>query len=395
MPTAPCSPLSEVRILGAINGTELFGHERGNIEAYRALRDLGAKVRIGVNAKDDGGAVAALLRQLNFDLFSLPFGAQWSWQWLKAIGPKFAWDQLRFVFSCSRIWKEQAAAFKPTHFMIGSELVYSFLLLALRKCCQPLIWRMGDCPSFDSKFNFRIWKSGMKRATKVVAISEYVKGQAIRGGLPEEKISVIHNLAPDFAAGAAIDEAGPHPSLEADRALLLYVGAVAEHKGLLLLAEAFAKLAPEDPALRLAIVGGSQYDGEFRSRLRSHLAELGISHAVELPGASPNPALWYSKAVVHVAPSICEEALGNVVLEAKRAGAPSVVFPSGGLPEAVRHKIDGYVCEEKSVASLTGAIRWMLSDPARLSTMRRAAMEDSEARFGRARFLRQWGEVCR
>ena len=39
---------------------------------------------------------------------------------------------------------------------------------------------------------------------------------------------------------------------------------------------------------------------------------------------------------VLVAPSLIEEALGLVVMEAKMAGLPSIVFPSGGLPDGAK-----------------------------------------------------------
>lgn len=114
---------------------------------------------------------------------------------------------------------------------------------------------------------------------------------------------------------------------------------------------------------------------------------------VSLPGHLPNPAGRYSAAAVHVAPSVCEEAAGNVVMEAKMAGTPSVVFPSGGLPEMVRHQVDGYICRDKTVDALVEGIRWCLADRARLRSMGEAARVDSETRFGQARFAAAWASV--
>jgi glycosyltransferase involved in cell wall biosynthesis len=382
--------LKGIRVLAAINGMELFGHERGNIEVFKALRDQGAEVKVGVNAREDGGSVGRHLRSIAFETFMVPFGPQWSLKWLKLEGPVFAWNQCKNVLGSSRVFSQQIRSFKPTHFALGSELAYSFLALALLRCRQPLIWRMGDAPPTESLFNFPIWKMGMRRAARVVANSRYVAGTAVSAGLLEDKISVINNLAPDFGSDK---EADPVPTLQYGQKALIYVGSVSEHKGVALLVDAFAKVAEHEPMLQLWILGGSIYDSEFRQRLVARVHQLRIHKRVTLVGHVKEPGPWFAAASVHIAPSIWEEPFANVVLEAKRSGTPSIVFPSGGLPEMVRHEVDGYICHTKTVQSLAEGIRWMLANSTTLTAMAKAAAEDSELRFGRPRFLRQWAEV--
>ena len=381
--------LTGIRVLAAINGMELFGHERGNIEVFKALREMGAKVRVGINARESGGEVGAHLRFLKFDTFPIPFGAQWSWQWLKKHGPSYALAQFKGVYSCSGILIQELQKFQPTHIHLGSELAYSFLSLALRKCSSPLIYRMGDAPPVDSRFNLPLWKLAMRRSKRIVGISNFVKTEAIRIGIKAESISVIYNLAPVFT------RATPQfpPNLSDKELALVYVGSVAEHKGLIPLMDAFNELIRDIPMLRLWIVGQSADDADFRKNLIERAQAAGIDQAITFGGHSQNPDQWYEKASLHLAPSICDEALGNVVLEAKRSGTPSIVFPSGGLPEVVRHEVDGYVCQEKTAQSLASAVRWMLADEERLEAMGRAAQEDCETRFGRVRFLQQWADV--
>ncbi|MFN3598021.1 MAG: glycosyltransferase family 4 protein, partial [Rubricoccaceae bacterium] len=61
------------------------------------------------------------------------------------------------------------------------------------------------------------------------------------------------------------------------------------------------------------------------------------------------------------APSRGPEAFANTVVEAKRAGVPSVVFPSGGLPEAITAPgRDGLVCEAPDAPALARALAQML-----------------------------------
>lgn len=381
--------LAGCRVLAALNGLELFGHERGNIEVFKILREMGAEVMVGVNATEDGGAVAAHLRELGFATFPLPFSNQWSWQWLKKYPLSIA-EKVKAIVRCSWMFHRIVRQFRPTHVHLGSALAYSYLAPALHLCSMPLVYRMGDCPPTDSPFNLFIWRMAMQRAAQVVSNSEYVRKSALRAGARD--VSVIHNLAPARTGASA----GYYTTAnECNNADLIYVGAVAEHKGLIPLVEAFSRIVQDYPALRLDIVGGSQFDVIFRDQLIQLLRSNGVEDMVRLRGQVDDPSHFYQCAAIHVAPSICEEALPNVVLEAKREGTPSVVFPSGGLPEMVRHQVDGYVCREKSVDALEEGLRWMLSDADRLSRMGVEAQGDSESRFGRERFAREWANVYR
>jgi glycosyltransferase involved in cell wall biosynthesis len=101
----------------------------------------------------------------------------------------------------------------------------------------------------------------------------------------------------------------------------------------------------------------------------------------------------YSQADIHVCPSVTTEALPHVVLEAKQCGKPSVVFPTGGIPELIEHEVDGYVCRAKTAEALAEGIRFFLNDPEKLRLAGEAARRSLEEKFGEQRFRRAWAEV--
>lgn len=382
-------PLSGVKVLAALNGLELFGHERGNIEVLKSLRDSGAAVMVGVNSKLDNH-VKEELSCLDFDTFPVKFGPQWSIQWVKK-DPRIAITNLLAVAKCSRIFYRKMRDFDPTHVHLGSPLAYSYLSLALAVTKTPMVYRMGDCAPVDSPFNLKIWRMAVRRSTRIVAISEFVRDAGIVSGANAMKASVIYNLAPS-SKGSSSDKERLCKNSE-NRNNLVYIGAVSEHKGLLPLVEAFALVAIEYPSLILDILGGSRYDTAFREQLSQKVVQLGLQDRVLFHGHVDDPSDYLRCSMLHIAPSICEEGLGNVVLEAKREGTPSIVFPSGGLPEVVRHQIDGFICSEKSVDALVEAFEWMLAVPERLKRMGIAARDDSEQRFGYDRFATAWANV--
>jgi len=380
------SKLTGVRVLGAINGIELFGHERGNIEVFRTLNALGAEVRVGVHPIEDNH-VRDELERSGIGTFPIPFGPQWSIQWVKR-HPTLVITNFWKVWTCSRAFSKEVRSFDPTHFHIGSPLVYSYLSLALTRHPQPLVYRMGDCPPVASPFNLRIWKMAVRRADHLVSISEFIRKEAISAGANDSV--VLYNLAPTFTLSAS-DQVSDRTVLPGPR--LLYVGAVSEYKGVGVLIQAVEMLKNRYPGISLDILGGSRYDAVDRSKMTQVAEDLGVAESVHFRGHVSNPAEYYKNADLHVHPALWEEPLGNVVMEAKREETPSVVFRSGGLPEMIRHKVDGYICEEKTPNALAEAIDWSVGESTRLKSLGYNALASYEERFGEDRYRLQWTEI--
>lgn len=72
-----------------------------------------------------------------------------------------------------------------------------------------------------------------------------------------------------------------------------------------------------------------------------------------------NLADYYSSADILLYPSIADNC-PLVVLEAMACGLPVVSFNTGGIPELVSHKINGYIAEYKNSRDLTQGINWLL-----------------------------------
>lgn len=71
-------------------------------------------------------------------------------------------------------------------------------------------------------------------------------------------------------------------------------------------------------------------------------------------------AMFYSAADVFLTPSL-EDNLPNTVMESLACGTPVVAFTTGGIPDMVRHKDNGYLAEYRSSASFAQGIEWVLS----------------------------------
>ena len=67
----------------------------------------------------------------------------------------------------------------------------------------------------------------------------------------------------------------------------------------------------------------------------------------------------YNAADVFVLPSL-EDNLPNTVMEALACGVPCVGFNTGGVPEMIDHRKNGYVAAYKDAADLAEGMRWVL-----------------------------------
>jgi glycosyltransferase involved in cell wall biosynthesis len=118
--------------------------------------------------------------------------------------------------------------------------------------------------------------------------------------------------------------------LEDHHLLLLSVGSLIPLKNHESLIQAFAKLYPRYPFLRLKIVG----QGPLKDSLEKKIQSLGLSKEIELTGVRSDIDSVMNAADLFVLPSLTES-LGIVLLEAQACGCPALTSDVGGCTEVV------------------------------------------------------------
>lgn len=144
-----------------------------------------------------------------------------------------------------------------------------------------------------------------------------------------------------------------------DKKAILFVGRLAEIKGVTYLIEAMKNI---DDAI-LYIVG----KGNLESQLREQAKELGEKVVFIGPKTHQELPQIYASADVFVAPSITakdggKEGFGLVIIEAMASGCPVVASRSGGIVDIITDGENGLLCEEKNVDQLSEAINSVLND---------------------------------
>lgn len=247
-----------------------------------------------------------------------------------------------------------------------TECVGSTPLPAVRHGCYRGS-RLATVPlAVSLSANRRRWWSGVER---FLCISAAQRDVLVRSGMPAERLAVKHNFVPD--PGLCREGEGEH---------VLYLGRLAEAKGVRLLMTAWDELAAGGGVGVPLVIAGT---GPLEREVTDWAAGRDdVRYAGLLDTAECRKAVAGSVAVV--APSTWLEAFGLVVVEAMAAGVPTVAAGHGAFVELVEDGVTGLLHRPGESASLASRIRRIAADPALGRELGRAARRRYERGFSPA-----------
>lgn len=192
-----------------------------------------------------------------------------------------------------------------------------------------------------------------KRATVLIAVSEFIAGRLRSLGAPEEKI-VVHHIGI------------PIPPDDVDRTKrsgVLFVGRLVEKKGADDLLAAMALLEGGLRSTEVLVIG----EGPARKKLERQAQALSLN--VRFLGSLPNHDVraHMRRAAVLCGPSRRAlngdaEGLPITILEAAAHRLPIVATTASGIPEAVIDGVTGLLVPERSRKKLAAALASLLAD---------------------------------
>ena len=221
----------------------------------------------------------------------------------------------------------------------------------------------------------RVRAMGVFRKVAVwIAISRVQKDLHVQMGIPAERIHVL----PHFY------EVDPARFIAAPGRDVLYVGRLSNEKGVAQLLDAWRRTDRGEAKLLLA------GDGPERTALENKIAAEKIG-GVEFLGfvAKGDQAAMWKRAAFSVVPSIWQEPMGQVVLEAWERGRGVVVSDVGGLADSVEDGVDGFKVPMRDAEAWAAALGKLLREPARSVEMARAGVAKLQRDFTKEKWLGQ------
>ena len=238
-----------------------------------------------------------------------------------------------------------------------------------------IVLYLGDIPA-ETWLHRRVANLANQLARRVIVISEAVKRGLLAVGFAPERIDVVHNgldleefmnVVPiDFRARFGWAEESP---------LIGFVGQFQEGKGVWDFVKAARITVGNRDSVRFLLVGPRNLHPKLEHALRAFIDDHGLADHIVFTGRIETMARVYAALDILVAPSICEEALGNVVMEAMASGTPVIGTLSGGIPEMIREGETGFLVAKKDPEELAAHILRLLKDPELRAKMGTAARE--------------------
>jgi glycosyltransferase involved in cell wall biosynthesis len=163
-------------------------------------------------------------------------------------------------------------------------------------------------------------------------------------------------------------------------------------KGLEVLLEALALLRREGRDVTLRAVGSFETPA-YEQTVREHVERLQLGGHVTWVGFSSNVPAELAQMDIFVLPSLFGEGMPMVVLEAMSVGVPLVATRVEGVPQAIRHGIDGLLAAPGDAHDLAAQIRRILDGDVDARSLGRSARQRQRSQFSDRSMARALAEV--
>lgn len=194
-----------------------------------------------------------------------------------------------------------------------------------------------------------------------LCVSDHIAGILHDFGIPEKSVFTVHS----GVSSARIDEADRAASdlLRGDFGIRegdYLIGSVAhfsDHKGHRYLIDAMPEILKKVERARLLLLG----TGELEPQCRKQAAELDLEDKIIFAGFRKNvPEFMHTFNLFVLASKT--EGLGTSLLDAMAARLPIVATSTGGIPEAVKDGVNGFLVPPAESSALARAIIALAAD---------------------------------
>ncbi|MFB3920979.1 MAG: glycosyltransferase family 4 protein [Terriglobia bacterium] len=234
----------------------------------------------------------------------------------------------------------------------------------------------------------------------IVSCSQASADALVEAGLKlASKVQVVYNPAPSVSPEVrrrAELEAQDLP--RAGAPIVGFVGRVTPGKGLHVLIEAAARIRARWPEILIEVVGApegrSPDDLVYMRRLETRATELGLGSNVRWVGYRSDPMPYFTRFDVLALPSVDNgDGVPMVALEAAQWGVPVVASRAGGIPEVVRHGINGLLVPPGNEEALARELERVLADSQLRAWLAAAARTTLDPRFSLGLFRSRIREI--
>lgn len=346
--------VSPIKIIAVMGYESCYGAEKANLQVLSLLREGGAQIHCLVRNDGTGDHFIRLAAERGFPVKPSGFGPSI----FGLHGNVFeyfsnATGMVKVSLSLIKLRKQVGV----THIYVPNYLQFLYCWPALLLLRLPVVFRIGDPPE-KSSLHRHLWtKIIAPCVSQFVTNSEFTRQRLLSVCGRPIRSRVIKNC---IAPRRVPLEAMPEPERWKTAPMITYLGQMNASKGVDLAVEAAIQICGSHENVCFQFVGVMEPASDFVEGLRKRIGNAGMSERVCFRPYVSDVVGALHGSFLHLCPSVQDESSANVVLDAKLAGVPSIVFPRGGLPELVAHQVNGYVCDSADAAGLIEGILYFL-----------------------------------
>ncbi|MEX1223910.1 MAG: glycosyltransferase [Pirellulales bacterium] len=366
---APRSAATTVKVLHLINGEHYAGAEKVQDVLAARLGDFGYQV--GFACLKPGRFPTARQAQ-HVPLVELPMQSRIDLKPLKRLARLIRDEQYQLVHSHT-----------PRTVMVGG--------VAARLAGVPLVHHVhmqtqGELVHrMRGKLNAWVERRSLKRAARVIAVSDSLRRYIVNQGVPAERVVVAHNGVPS------------PPLFRDDQPPLSNwtIGCVAlfrPRKGIEVLLDAVAGLRQRGLPARLRMVGRFE-TADYEREIRRQAARLDLEPYIDWIGFTTDVNAQLVQMDVLVLPSVLPEGLPMVVIEAMAAGVPVVGSDVDGVTDCIQDGHDGLLAAPGDAESLRSQLAQLMSGQLDWRAIRAAALLRHQRQFSDMAMARKVSRV--
>lgn len=224
-------------------------------------------------------------------------------------------------------------------------------------------------------------KLAIRASDAVTAVSSYLRDETYRTFQVDRPIEVIPNFITPFQ--------GERPNCRSWLApcaspILVHISNFRPVKRVMDVMKVFEKVRSQHP-VRLVMVG----DGPDRAEAEAYARQRGFAGSVRFTGKQLDIDTVLACSDIFLLPS-ATESFGLAALEAMAHKVPVIASRVGGLPEVVRHGVDGYLEPLGDVDAMAEDVLTLLRDRGLRETMGLSAQTRALTTFAEAPIIDQY-----
>jgi glycosyltransferase involved in cell wall biosynthesis len=248
-----------------------------------------------------------------------------------------------------------------------TECMYSNYDGSHLRATPKMVWRVPRLGIYPA---YRIWRrrSARRQLSGAIAYSEFMTEAHrphIRGPVLNVPLGVNHSALP------ATQPARPRTPFRFG-----FMGGFQPNKGVWDLLDAATALRAEGLDFELHIWGPGQDGGA------DEIARRDLHDCVRLRGMYTEDEIWavYGEIDVAVIATTVPEPYGRIPIEAAANGAPTIGARAGGIPESIRHDVNGLLYDLSDRDDLARQMRRVLEEPGLYQRLQRALSRPPDTR---------------